>query len=210
MSFKRPLHTASFPRPSALGVSTDPWAGYQLCPDASEADKAAYAALRTEITDKAALSSVKELGSQSWWAQQTALTYNADRDSRMLFLLRAALPHHKKSLDTAMINFQLDKLLSPLCDHYPSGRQRRQPLYQPRPHLSAEERAKCDALLRIRTDHSLVSAKMLEEAYAAYAARQISETAAKKARNDALTQAERVHEASTSAVVSLLQVNGWA
>jgi endoglucanase Acf2 len=197
MSFnKRPQPLPRRPASDGI-VSTDPWAPYQLCPEASEADKAAYAALRAEVTEKTALSSVKELASQRWWAQQQALTYNADRDSRMLSLLRSALPHHKKSLDTAMINFQIDRKLAEL----PRGRDGR---------VIPESRTTEEALLRIKADPSLVSPKMLEEAYSAHAAHQASEAAAKKARNDALTQAQRVREAAASAAVTNLQVNGWA
>jgi hypothetical protein len=201
MSFnKRPLHTAAAPRHTALGVSTDPWAPYQLCPEASEADKAAYAALRAEVTEKTALSSVKELASQRWWAQQQALTYNADRDSRMLSLLRSALPHHKKSLDTAMVNFQIERKIAEVHEHHSAGRSG----------LTPEGIAKKDVLLRIKADPSLVSPKMLEEAYAAHAAHQASEAAKKKTRNDALTQAQCAREAAASAAVTNLQVNGWA
>jgi hypothetical protein len=211
MSFnKRPLHTAAAPRHTALGVSTDPWAPYQLCPDASEADKATYAALRAEITEKTALSSVNELASQRWWAQQHAIISSAERNSRMLSLLRSSLPHHKKSLDTAMINFQIDRAVRPLLSlpHHrgvpPSH------LWQPRRDLSDVERAKYDALLHMKSDHSLVSPKMLEEAYAAHAEHQASEAAKKKARVAALTQEASLREAAAFAAVTNLQVNGWA
>ncbi len=106
---RRPLSTAANPRPAAIvGLSQDPWAPYQLCPGASDTDKAAYALLRAEIMENDALSSVKELAEQKWWNQQNALTYDADRNSRLLSLLSAAISHHKATQHAAALAVAAD------------------------------------------------------------------------------------------------------
>jgi hypothetical protein len=206
---RRPLSTAANPRPSAIvGLSQDPWAPYQLCPGASDTDKAAYALLRAEITEKDALSSVKELAEQKWWNQQNALTYDADRNSRLLSLLRAAIPHHKATQDAAVINFRLDRLLALLADPRPNPRAG--PLPQPRGGLSAEERATFDALKRIKCDHTLVTPKMLEEAHVFFNAHVASELQKKK--EDAARKSREAEAAAAAASLQLntIRANGWA
>lgn len=195
--FKRALHTAAAPRAAALGVAQDPWAAYQLCPGASEADKAAYSALRAEITEKAAFPALAELANQKWWAQQTALTYDADRNSRLLSLLRNAVPHHKKTMDAAVVAFQIDQLLAPLVAR------------RPRSPLTAEEQARLEALTQIKNNPSLVTPKMLEDAYAAYAAHQAAEAQKKKDAAEKKLREQNELASRAAAQISKIQLNGW-
>jgi hypothetical protein len=202
---RRALNTAANPRLSAIvGLSQDPWAPFQLCPGASEADKAAYASLRAAITAEDALPSVKTLADQKWSFQQSALTYDADRNTRLLSLLRDSLPYHKKTQDAAAINTHIDRLLRPLTV-MPDGTGKTN-----RPRLTPEENAKREALLRIKADHTLVTPKMLEEAYAANRAHEAAEAQKKKERNEKLLREQMEREAASAAALSAIRTSGWA
>jgi hypothetical protein len=190
-------------------IVADPWGGYVLSPNASATDIEAYTALRTEITEKNALSSVKELATQRWWLSHSAQTFDAHKDSNMIALLRQALQHHKKRLEdekklmeAPAINFQIDRLLEPLTEW--NGKN-----LVPRRNLNPAERVRYDALIRIKADHSLVTPQMLEDAKNLYSAHQTAEMLKKKTEKEMRERAEKEHQVALSTEITRMQASGW-
>jgi hypothetical protein len=207
---KRPLHVAGAPRLSAVaGLSQDPWAGFELCSGASEADKAAYAKIRTEITESGAVGVLRELAPEAWWRQQGALISTAERDGRMLSLLRNAIPYHKKKMDDhkkkmddAAVASHIERKIAQLYKtHGNKGHSGE---------LTPEGEAIRQAFEHIKANPSLITPKMLEEAHEAFAAHQSSLEQQKKAADAAKVRAEQEREARAAAKLTEVLVGGWA
>jgi hypothetical protein len=113
--------------------------------------------------------------------------------------------------DKIAVEFQISRLLQPLSSGL-GGRIKRTGWLappQPRPDLSAEQKATFDALVLILQNPSLITPKMLLDAHASYAAVQAAEAQRKKEETERILREQLAREAAAAQALAQMQENGW-